>query len=221
MNRVHSSEEAPRSFTMAPCVDVERFEGKKRCRRAAVSEHAGIQAREWSTWLFTKKREVNEKMTKPCNSPHKITKVRRPNNIPLICTGAGPIHPVHSQPMSLATEAMPETRLHFCHFPAVLNFVTLDKESNMSTLWWRKEFPRICSDKDLVMKAQEIEVIILCKKIRRHKKITIQCLFSQIVSRAIDWMESQWMRLCRSYDFLEFKRSTGTSAPRYEKSSSE
>jgi len=23
--------------------------------------------------------------------------------------------------MSLATEAMPETRLHFCHFPAVLN----------------------------------------------------------------------------------------------------
>ena len=46
MNRVHSSKEAPRSFTMAPCVDVERFEGKKRCRRAAVSEHAGIQARE-------------------------------------------------------------------------------------------------------------------------------------------------------------------------------
>ena len=29
------------------------------------------------------------------------------------------IHPVHSQPMSLATEAMPETRLHFCCFPAV------------------------------------------------------------------------------------------------------
>ena len=31
MNRVHSSEEAPRSFTMAPCVVVERFEGKQRC----------------------------------------------------------------------------------------------------------------------------------------------------------------------------------------------
>jgi len=26
-----------------------------------------------------------------------------------------------------------------------LNFVTLDKESNMSTLWQREEFPRICS----------------------------------------------------------------------------
>ena len=46
MNRVHSSEEAPRSFTMAPCVVVERLEGQQRCIRPAVSEHAGIQARE-------------------------------------------------------------------------------------------------------------------------------------------------------------------------------
>jgi len=46
MDRVHSSEEAPRSFTMAPCVVVERLEGKQRCSRAAVSEHAGIQAQE-------------------------------------------------------------------------------------------------------------------------------------------------------------------------------
>ena len=122
MNRVHSSEETPRSFTMAPCVVVERLEEKQRCTRAIVSEYAGIQAREWSRWLFTKKQEVNEKTTKPCNRPHTITTARRPHNlnIPLIYTGAGPIHPVHSQPMSLVTEAMPETRLHFCHFPAVL-----------------------------------------------------------------------------------------------------
>jgi len=46
MNRVHSSEEAPRSFTVAPCVVVERLEGKQRCSTASVSEHAGIQARE-------------------------------------------------------------------------------------------------------------------------------------------------------------------------------
>jgi len=45
MNRVHSSEETPHSFTMAPCVVVERLNGKQRCRRAAVGEHAGIQAR--------------------------------------------------------------------------------------------------------------------------------------------------------------------------------
>jgi len=46
MNRVHSSEEAPCSFTMAPCVVVERLEGKQQCSRATVSKHAGIQARE-------------------------------------------------------------------------------------------------------------------------------------------------------------------------------
>ena len=82
INRVCSSEEAPRSFAMAPCVVVERLEGKQRCSRAAVSEHAGIQAREWSRWLFTKKREVNEKTTKSCNSPHTITTVRRPDAVP-------------------------------------------------------------------------------------------------------------------------------------------
>jgi len=38
MNRVHSSEEAPRSFTMAPCVIVERLEGKQWYSRAPVDE---------------------------------------------------------------------------------------------------------------------------------------------------------------------------------------
>jgi len=70
MNIVHSSEDAPRSFTMVHCVVVKRLEGKQRYSRAAVSKHAGIQAREWSRWMFTNKREVNEKPTKPCNSPH-------------------------------------------------------------------------------------------------------------------------------------------------------
>jgi len=69
MNRVYSSEEAPRNFTMAPCVIVERLE----CSRASVGKHAGIQAREWSRWLFTKKRKVNEKTTKPYISPHTMT----------------------------------------------------------------------------------------------------------------------------------------------------
>ena len=41
-----------------------------------------------------------------------------------------------------------------------LKFVTLDKESNMSTLWRREEFLRICSKEELAEKAQEIEVTI-------------------------------------------------------------
>ena len=64
-----------------------------------------------------------KKTTKPCNSSHTITTARRTDNIPLICTSAGPIYPVHSQPMLLATEAMPEIRLHFCHFPAVFSSI--------------------------------------------------------------------------------------------------
>jgi len=45
-----------------------------------------------------------------------------------------------------------------------LKFVTLDKESNMSTLWRREEFLRICSKEELAEKAQDIEVTTLVKK---------------------------------------------------------
>ena len=137
MNRVHRSEESPRSFTMAPCVVVERLVGKQCCIRAAVSEHAGIQAREWSRWLFTKKQEVNEKTTKPCNRPYTITTARCPDNILLNCTGAGPIHPVHSQPMSLATEAMPRNEVTFLPFSR--RFPEFWTENNLP-------FHTMCSD---------------------------------------------------------------------------
>jgi len=45
-----------------------------------------------------------------------------------------------------------------------LKFVTLDKESKMSTLWRREEFLRICSKEDLTEKAQDVEVTIPVKK---------------------------------------------------------
>ena len=45
-----------------------------------------------------------------------------------------------------------------------LKFVTLDNESNMSTLWRREEFLRMCSKEDLAEKAQDIEVTIPVKK---------------------------------------------------------
>jgi len=108
--------EAPHSFTMAPCVVVERLEGKQRCSRAAVGDHAGIQAREWLRWLFTEKRKVNGKTTKPCYSPSHNHDRAAPRQHPLICTGVGPIHPVHGQPMSLATKAMPRNEVTFSPF---------------------------------------------------------------------------------------------------------
>ena len=45
-----------------------------------------------------------------------------------------------------------------------LKSVTLDKESNMSTLCRREEFLRICSKEELAEKAQDIEVTIPVKK---------------------------------------------------------
>jgi len=45
-----------------------------------------------------------------------------------------------------------------------LKFVTLGKESNVSTLWRREKFLRICSKEDLAEKAQNMEVTIPVKK---------------------------------------------------------
>ena len=44
--RPHNSGEAPYSFTMAPCVVVERLEGKQQCSRAPVGEHAEVEAQD-------------------------------------------------------------------------------------------------------------------------------------------------------------------------------
>jgi len=71
MNRVHRSEEAPRSFTgtMAPCAVVERLEGKHQCNRAAVGEHAGIPSPRMTKLTAHGETKGQWKMTKPCNSP--------------------------------------------------------------------------------------------------------------------------------------------------------
>jgi len=45
-----------------------------------------------------------------------------------------------------------------------LKFVTLQKKSNMSTLWRREEFLRFCSKEDLAEKAQDIEVTLPVKE---------------------------------------------------------
>ena len=49
-----------------------------------------------------------------------------------------------------------------------LKFVTLDKKSNMSTLWRREEFLRICSKEELAEKAQIYRGQYLSKKVKRH-----------------------------------------------------
>ena len=51
--------------------------------------------------------------------------------------------------------------MHTAQRPKIkLTFVTLDKESNMSTLWRREKFLRICSKEELSEEAQDTEVTI-------------------------------------------------------------
>jgi len=89
--------------------------------------------------------------------------------------------------------------MHAAQMPkSKLKFVTLDKESNMSTLWPGEEFLRICSKEDLAEKALDIEVTIPVKKVKRNGTTSIQSLSSHIVSGAGDRMGSQSMRLYRS-----------------------
>ena len=45
-----------------------------------------------------------------------------------------------------------------------LKFVTLDEQRNISTLWRRQKFLRICSEEELAEKAQDIEVTIPVKR---------------------------------------------------------
>jgi len=74
-----------------------------------------------------------------------------------------------------------------------LKFVTLDKESNMSTLWRREEFLRICSKEALAEKAQDIEVTIPVKQksrdtVKPRSRVFLRKLF---LGQATGWGRNQ------------------------------
>jgi len=75
-----------------------------RCSRAAVREHAEIQAREWSKWLFRRNKGSMKNNQPPQAAHHANHDSATPRQHPLICTGAKPIHQVHSRPMLRAPE---------------------------------------------------------------------------------------------------------------------
>jgi len=76
-----------------------------------------------------------------------------------------------------------------------LKFVTLDKENNMSTLWRREEFLRICSKEKLAKKPQDIEVTTPVKKSQETWYNLDPGSFFVDRSGAGDPMGSQSMRL--------------------------
>jgi len=90
-------------------------------RKAAVQQSRSRRARRNSSPRMTKvtvheKRKVSEKRPNPRNSPSHNHDSAAPRQHPLINTGAGPIHPVHGQPMSLATKAIPRNEVTFSLF---------------------------------------------------------------------------------------------------------
>jgi hypothetical protein len=94
-------------------------------RKAAVQQSRSRRARRNPSPRMTKvtvheKREVNEKRPNPRNSPSHNHDNAAPRQHPLICTGAGPIHLVHGQPMSLATKAIPRNEGTFSPFSRAL-----------------------------------------------------------------------------------------------------
>jgi len=95
---------------MAPCVIVERLEGKQQCSRASVGEHAEVQAKDAECGCH-EQQEVNEKQPNPRNSPSHNHDSTAPRQYPLIYTGAGPIHPVHGPLLSPCNDFSRQTIL--------------------------------------------------------------------------------------------------------------
>ena len=89
-----------------------------------------------------------------------------------------------------------------------LKFVTLDKESNMSTLWQPEEFLRICSKEELAQKAQDMEVTIPVKKSQETRYnldpefFVVNCFWSR---RPDGVAINESLQIVY---FFEFKRST-------------
>jgi len=89
-----------------------------------------------------------------------------------------------------------------------LKFVTLDKEKNLSTLWRREEYLRICSKEDLAEKAQDIEVTIPVKKSQEARyKLDPESFLNRFWGRRPDGVAIN-EALQIAY-ILELKRSTG------------
>ena len=93
------------------------------------------------------------------------------------------------------------------------NFVTLDKESFMSTLWRREEFLRICSKEYLAAKAQDVLLYPdfflypdFLKKVRIHGTTSIQCLSSHDALQIVYILKFK-RSIDRNEGFLEVKEA--------------
>ena len=118
MNRVHSSEEAPRSFTMAPCIVAERLQGKQRCSRAAVSESTQESKPEDNPGDCSRKNERSMKK-RPNPATHTQPRQRSRGAQTSSCWSTlvrGRSTQFIASLCRWPQRRSPETRLHFRHF---------------------------------------------------------------------------------------------------------
>jgi len=89
-----------------------------------------------------------------------------------------------------------------------LKFVVFDKQSNMSTLWRREEFLRICSKEEVAEKTQDIEVTITVKKSQeaRYNLNPESFFINRLWGRRPDGVAIN--EALQIVCILEFKRST-------------
>jgi len=85
-----------------------------------------------------------------------------------------------------------------------LKSVTLDNKSNMSTLWRREEFLRICSEEELAEIAQDIEVTLPVNKSQEARyNLDPESFFVNCF-----WGRRPINEALQIVYILEFKRST-------------
>jgi len=125
MNRVHSSEEAPRSFTMIPCVVVERLEGKP-----AVQQRRSKRARRNPSPRMIKvtvheKRRVNEEQPTPASSPSRKSRQRGAQTTPAHLHWCGANPPSSWLTQAGALESMLRNRITFPPFSRRFSMIVL------------------------------------------------------------------------------------------------
>jgi len=116
------------------------LEGKQRCSRAAVGEHAGIQAREWPRWLFTRNERLMKNDQTPATAHHTITTARRPDNIRSSALVRGRSTQFMANSCRWPQKRFPETRLHFRHFRRLFHVPQMCHVIYETVTSTRKEF---------------------------------------------------------------------------------
>jgi len=116
MDRVHNSEDAPHSFTMVPCVVVERLEGKQRCTEPQYASTQESKPENDQGDCSRRNKRSMKKRTNPAPAHDAIKTARCLDNIRSSALVRGRSIKFMACPSCEPQRPCPETRSHFRHF---------------------------------------------------------------------------------------------------------